>query len=252
MPSYSNTCQIFSPEQVESLRRGGRILHECLRHTAAQVEVGMTTADLDHIAEEFIKEQGGVPAFKGYRGYPATLCTSVNDVCVHGIPGDQVLEEGDIVAIDCGVLVDNLYTDSCVTVAVGSIAPETQKLLDASLEALNVGIDEVHGGVQIGDISYAIHQSLLSNGFDAIRPLTGHGLGDTLHQFPEVPNFGKAGRGPVLPVGTIIAIEPISTMGSTDIKEDPDHWTLRTADGALSAHYEHTVLVTEEGCEILT
>jgi methionyl aminopeptidase len=249
---YSSTCQIFSEEHIASLRKGGAILHDCLKHVASLVHPGVTTNRLDAAAEDFIRSHGASPAFKGYHDYPATLCTSVNDVCVHGVPNAKELREGDIVSLDCGVLFDDLYTDSCITVPVGKISDNAQKLLEATQKALSVGISMVHAGVQTGDISSAIHQSLLDSGFDAMRPLTGHGLGDTLHQFPEIPNFGTAGTGPALPAHTIVAIEPISTAGSIDILEDPDKWTLRTKDGALSGHCEHTVLVTKEGCEILT
>lgn len=249
---YKTECQIFSQEQIASLRRGGKILHDCLQHISTLVHPGVTTAELDRKAEAFIREQGGEPAFKGYHNYPATLCTSVNDECVHGLPNDDGLKEGDIVALDCGVLFDGLYTDSCTTVPVGKISKEAEKLLTATQEALAAGLQKVRAGGYTGDVSAAIHETLLKAGFDAMRPLTGHGLGDTLHQFPDIPNFGEAGEGHVLPANTIVAIEPISTAGSTDIYEDPDGWTLRTKDRALSAHFEHTVLVGEGGCEVLT
>ncbi len=250
--SYKNCFQIFSEEQIVSLRKGGKILHDCLRHLEPLVKPGVTTIELDRIAEEFIRDRGGKPAFKGYHNYPATLCTSINDVCVHGIPSKEELKEGDIVAIDCGVLLDDLYTDSCITVPVGSISSDAQKLLIATQEALDAGLSKVRAGAHTGDISAAIHASLMSNGFDAMRQLTGHGLGDTLHQFPEIHNVGEPNTGPKLVEHTIVAIEPISTTGSTRIIEDPDNWTLRTSDGALSGHFEHTVLVIGDGCEILT
>lgn len=250
--SYQDRCQIFSSAEIDSLRKAGAILRDCLRYVATLVHPGITTIELDHAAEEFIRGRGGLPAFKGYHGYPATLCTSINDVCVHGMPKEEVLNEGDIVALDCGVIIDHLYTDACITVPVGKISPKATMLIEATEEALKRGIAKVHAGARTGDISHAIYTYLKQQGFDAMRQLTGHGLGDDLHQFPEIPNIGKAGTGAVLPKNTIIAIEPISTMGSVHIKEDPDHWTLRTKDGALSAHFEHTVLVTEEGCEVLT
>ncbi len=249
---YQNTFQIFSPAEIESLRKGGKILHDTLELVAKMVQPGIETIELDKAAEGFIREHGAEPGFKGYHGFPATLCTSINDVCVHGIPKREELRDGDIVAIDCGVLYGGLYTDACISVPVGQIAPDTEKLLAATKEALAAGLDVVQEGAYTGDISSAIHETLLKHGFDAMRQLTGHGLGATLHQFPEIPNFGEPGSGPVLPANTIIAIEPISTAGSVHIKEDPDKWTLRTGDGALSGHYEHTVLVTADGCEILT
>jgi methionyl aminopeptidase len=249
---YKNECQIFTPDQVESLRRGGAILHDCLRHVAALVQPGVKTISLDRVADEYIRDHAAVPAFKGYQQYPFTLCTSVNDVCVHGMPGEQELSEGDIIALDCGVLLDSLYTDSCITMPVGQISQDAQQLIKATEEALEAGLGAVRAGAHTGDISSIIHRKLKEHGFDAMRQLTGHGLGATLHQFPEIPNFGEAGAGPRLPAHTIVAIEPISTMGSHQIIEDKDGWTLRTKDGALSAHFEHTVLVIEGGCEVLT
>ncbi len=244
--------QLFSEEQIISLRKGGKILHDALQHVAAIVQPGVTTAELDRRAETFIRDAGAKPAFKGYRGYPATLCTSVNDVCVHGIPGEAMLREGDIVALDCGVLFEGLYTDACITVPVGHIDAGAKNLLHATEEALYAGMRKVRAGTPTGDISSAIHETLVLHGFDAVRALTGHGLGTSLHQFPDIPNFGNPGSGPILPAGTIVAIEPISTAGSTEIREDEDGWTLRTEDGSLSAHFEHTVLVTDSGCEVLT
>ena len=244
--------QIFTPAQIASLRKGGRILHDCLKYVASLVRPGVATLELNRAAETFIRDHGAAPGFKGYRGYPATLCTSVNEVCVHGMPGKHVLQEGDIIALDCGVLYEKLYTDACVSVPVGRVSKEAHDLLSATEEALRKGIAVVHAGARVGDISSAIHAMLRAHGCDAVRALTGHGLGDTLHQFPDVPNFGEAGKGPVLPVHTILAIEPISTAGSTDVVQEGDGWTIRTKDRALSAHFEHTVLVTEEGSEVLT
>lgn len=249
---YRNEFQLFTGKQIASLRKGGRILRECLRYIASLVRPGISTLELDSAAEMFIRDHGATPGFKGYRGYPATLCTSVNDVCVHGIPNATMLQEGNIIALDCGLLYDGLYTDACLTVPVGKIAEEAKKLLSATEEALAEGLKVVRKGAHVGDISSAIHRTLRHHSFDAVRVLTGHGLGVTLHQFPDIPNFGEADTGPILPAYTIIAIEPISTAGSTDVKQDPDGWTLRTTDGALSAHAEHTVLVTPDGYEILT
>lgn len=249
---YKTSCQIFSEEQIESLRKGGKILHDCLVHVASLVQLGITTITLDAAAEEFIRDHGGEPAFKGYHNYPATLCTSINEVCVHGIPGERELVNGDIIAMDCGVLLDDLYTDSCISVPVGEISEDAKRLMSATQEALADGLKTVKAGAHTGDISAAIHKTLLQHGFDAVRPLTGHGLGTGLHQFPEIPNVGEPGSGPVLPENTIVAIEPISTAGSVHIREDADGWTLSTKDDALSAHFEHTVLVTKGGCEILT
>jgi methionyl aminopeptidase len=213
----------------------------------------MRTRNLNGAAEAFIRDHGAEPAFKGYRDFPASLCTSVNDVCVHGVPGGTLLMEGDIVSLDCGVRFMGLCTDACITVPVGNIAPEAARLLMATEEALLRGLKKVRAGAHTGDVSAAIHRVLRRAGFDAMENLAGHGLGTTLHQFPDVPNCGmRRGEGPTFPLHTIVAIEPISTAGSTKIREDPDKWAVRTADGSLSAHFEHTVLVTEEGCEVLT
>ena len=248
MPQF----QIFSDEQIESLRKGGKILRDCLNFVSKMVKPGVMTKDLDEAAQMFIRDRGGVPGFKGYQGYPATLCTSVNEECVHGIPGDRVLNEGDIVAIDCGVLFDDLYTDACVTVPVGKISSDAQKLLDVTQEALKKALTVLKAGVHVGDISSTVQQTVESEGFTVIRALTGHGLGSTLHQFPDVPNFGKAGKGPEIPAKTILAIEPITSVGkSSSVLETGDGWTLVTKDRALSAHFEHTVLVMDDNCEII-
>lgn len=249
---YHARFQIFSPAEIASLRKGGKILHDCLMHIASLVRPGVTTKELDASAEAYIRDHGAMPGFKGYRDFPAALCTSVNDACVHGLPNDLELRDGDIVGLDSGVLFDGLYTDAAITVPVGHVSSDAASLIIATEEALKAGISAVRAGARTGDVSAAIHKVLKKRGFDSMRQLTGHGLGVTLHQFPDIPNFGKAGKGHIFPVGTIVAIEPISTAGSTRIREDADHWTLRTWDGALSAHAEHTVLVTENGCEVLT
>jgi len=250
---HDETFQIFSAAEQDSLRKAGRILRECLAHVSLLVAPGITTIELDAAAERFIRAEGGEPAFKGYHGFPGTLCTSVNDVVVHGIPNeDLTLKEGDIVSLDCGVIVDDLYTDACVTVGVGTLAPEVEKFLQISSKTLESVIDEVVGaGAKIGDISAFIEKKLRKAGYTPVESLTGHGLGCTLHQFPDVPNVGKAGKGPVLPVGTMIAIEPIASMGKGEIYTERDNWTIRTKDSSLASHFEHSVLITEDGCEII-
>lgn len=245
--------QLFTEDQIESLRFGGQVLGACLQMCKEQVKPGITTRELDSLAEEFITSHpGATPAFKGYQGFPATLCTSVNDGCVHGIPSDRVLEEGDIVSVDCGVLYDELNTDACLTVPVGAISSEAQELLEITKRALEIALEVISEGVQVGDISAAVQEHVEAHGHTIVRPLTGHGLGTTLHQFPEVPNFGSSETGPYLPSGTILAIEPIVSQVSKDIRQDSDGWTLATKKGDLSAHFEHTVLVQEGGCEVLT
>ncbi|MBP7114027.1 MAG: type I methionyl aminopeptidase [Candidatus Peribacteraceae bacterium] len=253
MSAYTDTCQIFSAEQQESLRKGGAILRECLKHVASLVKPGISTLELDTAAEEFILGKGGVPAFKGYHGFPGTLCTSVNDQVVHGIPSaGPLLKNGDIVSLDGGVILDGLYTDACVTVGVGDIDPKTRSFLAHVSELLEAVIVEVvRAGVQVGDISSYIEKAVRRGGFGVVRTLTGHGLGDTLHQFPDVPNVGKAGTGPKLPVGTMIAIEPIATMGSPEVYTGIDNWTVLTKDTSLACHFEHSVIITEKGCEII-
>ncbi|MDD5040967.1 MAG: type I methionyl aminopeptidase [Candidatus Peribacteraceae bacterium] len=244
--------QIFNEEEIASLRKGGRILHDCLEHVAALVEPGVTTGFLDSMAETFIRDHGGILGFKGYQGFPATLCTSVNDVCVHGIPGLQELKEGDIISIDCGVILDGLNTDACITVPVGVISPQAQSLMETSAEALKQAIAVVKAGTHVGDISATVERVARSRGFAPIRALTGHGLGTTLHQYPDIPNVGTAKTGPVLPAMTLIAIEPIISAGSDAIAEGDDGWAIYAKDHALIAHFEHTLLVRDGGNEVLT
>ncbi len=251
--SFSTRFQIFTPAEMASIRKGGEILRDCLKIVGASAVPGVTTKQLDTIAEEFIRTKGGKPAFLGYYGFTGTLCTSINEEVVHGIPSDdKVLKEGDIVSLDGGVIYDDLYTDACITVGVGRIAPEARTFLthvSGTLEDVVKSV--VKAGVRVGDISSFIEQHLKQGGYSAVRTLTGHGLGTTLHQFPDVPNVGKAGTGPVLPVGTMIAIEPIATMGSPEVFTAQDQWTVITKDQSLACHFEHSVLITETGCEVV-
>lgn len=244
--------QIFSAKEQDSLRTAGKILNECLAYMGELVAPGMTTKELDRAAEEFIrKHEGATPAFQGYHGYPATLCTSVNEECVHGLPGDRVLAEGDIIATDCGVMVDDLYTDACRTYGVGKISKEAKHLLDVTSNALEAAVAVTKAGVKVGTISATIQELVEAEGLTIVSALTGHGLGKTLHQFPDVPNYGEPGTGPALPAGTLIAVEPIVCTGKDGIKETGDHWTINTKDESLSAHFEHTLLITEDGCEVI-
>jgi methionyl aminopeptidase len=216
------------------------------------VAPGITTKELDRAAEEFIrKHEGATPAFMGYHGYPATLCTSVNEQCVHGLPGDYVLEEGDIVSTDCGVLYNDLFTDACRTYGVGSISGEAQRLLTVTDQALQDAVEIIKVGTKVGDISSAVQATVEGAGFSIVSALTGHGLGKTLHQFPDIPNYGDKGTGAKLPVNTLIAVEPIVCVGKDGIKEADDNWTINTKDGSLSAHFEHTLLITDNGCEVI-
>ena len=251
--AYDDRCQIFNRAEQDSLRKGGAILRDCLSHLRPLVKPGVTTMDLDQAAEAFIRSRGGLPAFKGYHDFPGTLCTSVNDEVVHGIPSrKKVLADGDIISLDCGVIFDDLYTDACITVEVGSVRPEIRAFIDVASRALEDVIRTVvKAGVHVGDISAFIEARLRGGGYSPIRILTGHGLGDTLHQFPDVPNVGKTGTGPVLPEGTMIAIEPIAVMGGDAVFTASDGWTVIARDGSPACHVEHSVLVTAEGCEVV-
>lgn len=233
------------------MRKAGQILRACLDMVSQHVRPGETTGELDRLAEQFIRDSGGLPAFKGYQNYPATLCTSVNDECVHGIPGKRELKDGDIVSLDCGVIVDELYTDACITVGVGAISKEAENLLNVTQFALQEVLTIIRAGVRVGDISATIQALVEKGGCSAVRSLTGHGLGYSLHQFPDIPNIGKKGTGPMLPANTVVAIEPIVSLGSAEVKDGGDGWTLVISDGALSAHFEHTILITQNGCEVL-
>lgn len=212
---------------------------------------GITTQALDTAAETFIRDCGGIPAFKGFRGFPASLCISVNEECVHGIPGARILREGDIVSLDGGVIVDRLYTDACVTVPVGRIDEKAARLLAVTEEALALAVGMVRAGVHVGDISSTIGMFVRKQGFKPVRGVTGHGLGTELHQFPDIPNDGKAGLGAVIPAGTLLAIEPIVSAGVDRVREAADGWTLCIEDSSWAAHFEHTVFVTDTGCEII-
>ncbi|HVW66586.1 MAG TPA: type I methionyl aminopeptidase [Candidatus Peribacteraceae bacterium] len=243
--------QIFNDAEIASFRTGGMILRQCLEMLRPQVKEGIRMIDLDRLAEEFIRDHGGLPAFKGYHDFPATLCTSVNEECVHGIPGERVLKNGDIVSLDCGVIYDDLYTDACISVGVGHISREAQNLLSVTADALDQAVQVLKPGVRVGDLSSAIQKVVERAGYVPVRSLTGHGLGHTLHQFPDIPNFGRAGTGPVFPVHTVVAVEPIVSISARDVRGMNDGWTLVTEDGSLSAHFEHTLLTTENGCEII-
>jgi methionyl aminopeptidase len=243
--------QIFTDAEIASFRKGGAILRGCLDMLGGVVQAGMTTKQVDELAEAYIIEHGGQPAFKGYHGFPATLCTSINEQCVHGIPSDRVIQEGDIVKLDCGVLYDDLYTDACITVGIGTVSPAAKNLLKVTKLALEKAVDFVKAGVRVGDLSSLIQRTVEAGGCKPLKSLTGHGLGRNLHQFPDIPNLGKAGTGPVFPAGTVVAIEPIVAVSGSDVQTTGDGWTLVTDDGSLAAHFEHTVLILEDGCEII-
>jgi methionyl aminopeptidase len=238
--------------EIERMARAGRVVVDTLALIGEHVRPGTATAELDELADEFIRSQGGVPTFKGYRGYPASICTSPNDMIVHGIPGPYALREGDILSVDVGVTLDGYVGDSSYTFAVGRIDPEAERLLEVGQEALAAGIEHCQPGGRLSDISHAIQRVTEDNGFSVVRALVGHGVGRSMHEDPQIPNFGPPGRGPELAPGMVFAIEPMINAGGPDIRVEDDQWSIRTADGSLSAHFEHTVAVTEEGPRILT
>jgi len=244
--------QIFTTEELGHVRKAGVILRSCLEYIAGKAVAGITTAELDTLAEEFIRShEGATPGFKGYHGFPYSICTSVNEQCVHGMPSDRELKDGDIISIDCGVMMEGLHTDACITVPVGTISKEAQQLLDTTKGALDQIKDFLKAGTHVGDISSAIQTYAEAHGCSVLKSLTGHGLGHDLHQFPDIPNFGEAGTGPTLEAGTIVAIEPILALGDDQVVSASDGWTLSTKKSTLSAHFEHTYAILEGKCEIL-
>jgi methionyl aminopeptidase len=241
-----------SPAEIEQMAKAGRVVAEVLALLAERMQPGVTTAELDELADEYIRSRGGIPTFKGYRGYPASICVSPNAMVVHGIPGAYRLDEGDIVSIDVGVTLGGFVADSAWTFPVGEISPEAEQLLQACHAALEAGIEEARAGNRVGDISAAVQRSAEGAGYSVIRSLVGHGVGRSMHEEPQVPNFGEPGRGPRLAAGTTIAIEPMISAGSDEVYVHDDHWSISTSDGSLAAHFEHTVAVTDEGPRILT
>lgn len=239
-------------EEIANMRISGRMLAQVLAVLAEQIQSGMTTQDLDDIARAELKKLGGKAPFLGYQGFPATLCVSVNEEVVHGMPGERVLSEGDIVGLDFGVDYKGMITDSAITVPVGSVSPQAQKLIEITKKSMMAGIGAVKAGARVGDISAAVEAVLKPAGYGIVEDLAGHGVGDSLHEEPWIPNFGKAGKGPVLEAGMTIAIEPMATLGSKKVRIAKDRWTVFTKDYSLAAHFEHTVLVTEKGSEIMT
>jgi methionyl aminopeptidase len=238
--------------EIERIARAGALVAETIAHVGEQIAPGVTTAELDDIADRFIRGRGGVPTSQGYKGYPRAICISVDDVVVHGIPGPLRVEDGSLVTIDVGVTLDGAIADSAYTYAVGRIDERAQRLLDACQDALWAGIARAGPGQRIGDVSHAVQQVVEAAGFSVVRSLVGHGVGRYYHEDPHVPNFGQPGRGPRLSEGMTIAIEPMITAGRPDVFLHEDGWTISTADGSLSAHFEHTIAITKDGPRVLT
>ena len=243
-----------APWELEILRRSNRLVAETLQELARRVRPGTTTLELDRFAEGFLRERGARPAFKGYRDYPFTLCASVNEAVVHGFPSTRALCEGDILSLDMGAVVDEYYGDAAVTLPVGRISAEAERLLTVTRECLDRAVQAARPGGRLADISQAVQGHAEANGFSVVRVFVGHGIGKALHEAPQIPNFVDPGqgRGPVLKPGMVLAIEPMINAGGPDVKVLDDRWTAVTADGALSAHFEHTVAITEDGPDILT
>jgi methionyl aminopeptidase len=238
--------------QVEIMRRAGKIVAETLSMLEKHIKPGILTEELDKLAEDFILSSGARPAFKGYRGFPATACISIDDEVVHGIPGKRVLMEGQIVSIDLGTIVDGYYGDAARTFPVGEITEEKRKLLEVTRRSLEAGIAQAKAGNRLGMVSSAIQQVAEGAGYSVVRELTGHGIGKVMHEDLLVPNYGSPAEGPVLEKGIVIAIEPMVNMGTYKVRTKPDNWTIVTADGQPSAHFEHTVAVTDNGPDVLT
>ena len=244
--------KLKSAREIEMMREAGKIVGEVLAEMGRAVKEGITTAMLDKIAEKIIRRYGAEPAFLGYHNFPASICASVNNEVVHGIPGLRKLKEGDIISIDVGTRLNGYYGDAAATFPVGNISPKAQKLIDVTRMSLQKGIEKVLEGNRLSDISHAVQVFVEKNHFSVVRTYVGHGIGDEMHEEPQVPNFGLPGRGPKLERGIVLAIEPMVNIGGWQVKVLDDQWTVVTADGSLSAHFEHTIALGEDGPEILT
>jgi methionyl aminopeptidase len=241
-----------TPEQIEKMATAGGVLIRCLRMLASKARAGVTTEELDTAAERFIRSQAAEPAFKGYRGFPGSICTSPNSMVVHGIPGPYELKRGDVLSVDVGVIKDGWVADAAITVPIGGIDAEARKLLDVTRAALFAGAEQMQPGHHLGDVSAAIQRAVEIEGLSIIRTLVGHGIGRDMHEDPQVPNYGEPGKGPELEVGTVLAIEPMVNAGGPLVRMGDDGWAVYSQDGSLAAHFEFTVAVTEDGPRILT
>jgi methionyl aminopeptidase len=239
-------------KEIEIIRANGRILAKTLELLGEKIKPGVKTKELDRLAEDFIRREGAYPAFKGYREYPASICISIDNEVVHGIPGERMIKKGQLVSVDVGVFKDSYYADGAFTFAVEPVSDQAQRLIQITQEALKKGLEFVREGGFLSDISNAIQSFVEKNGFSVVRDLVGHGIGMNMHEEPQIPNFGPPGQGPILKKGMVLAIEPMVNVGSFEIETKEDNWTIVTKDGSLSAHFEHTVAVTENGAMILT
>jgi methionyl aminopeptidase len=241
-----------STAEIEKMANAGRIVADTIAKIGEHLRPGVSTGELDELADEFIQSQGGVSSFKGYRGYPASICTSPNDMVVHGIPNGRTVSEGDVLSVDVGVILDGFVADSAFTFPVGQISSEAERLLEGCQAALAAGIDQCRAGNHLSDVSHAIQVATEDAGFSVVRSLVGHGIGRAMHEDPQIPNYGAPGRGPELQPGMTFAIEPMINAGGPDVYLHDDEWSISTIDGSLSAHFEHTVAVTDDGPKILT
>ncbi len=249
---YRSGIVLKTPEQIERMAAAGAIQARCLRMLRSKCRPGTTTAELDRAAERFVASQGAIATFKGYRGFPGSICASPNSMVVHGIPGPSGLRRGDVISLDVGVTKDGWVADAALTVAVGHVSEEAQKLLDVTQAALHAGIAEARPGNHLSDISHAIQRTVEIEGLSIIRTLVGHGIGRDMHEDPQIPNFGEPGRGPELEPGMVLAIEPMVNAGGPEVRVGSDNWAVYSTDGSLAAHFEFTVAVTEDGPRVLT
>jgi methionyl aminopeptidase len=243
---------IKSEREIVFMRQAGKIVAEVLKILASQLKPGLKTIELDAIAAREVEKRGAIPSFKGYRGYPANLCVSVNDEVVHGIPGERVLKEGDIVSLDLGAIYQGYHGDSAITVGVGEVSASARKLMETAKEALEAGIAAAYCGKRLGDISAAIQNYVEPKGYSVVREYTGHGIGREMHEDPQIPNFGPPNTGPILRKGMTLALEPMVNIGDWHTRVDSNHWTVYTADGSLSAHFEHDIVITDGESEVLS
>ncbi len=241
-----------TPAEIEEMAAAGRVVARTLNMLRAKARPGVATGDLDKAAEKFIRSQDGDPAFKGYRGFPGSICASPNSMVVHGIPGPYELSRGDILSIDVGVILNGWVGDAAITVPIGNVSPVAKKLLASTRESLFIGLEQARAGNHLGDISHAIQQKVEADGFSVIRSLVGHGIGRDMHEEPQIANYGEAGTGPKLEEGMVLAIEPLVNVGNHPIRVADDNWSVYSRDGSLAAHFEHTVAITAEGPRILT